>query len=69
MIRYQKLAVLALQQPGPQRADQLQPHRVALDALDAVAQELGVEADLERLAVEVDRQRLAGLADVLRLGR
>ena len=35
---------------GPQRADQLEPTSSPLDRLDAVAEELGVEADLERLA-------------------
>ena len=37
--------------------------------LDPVAQELRVEADLQRLAAESHRQRLPGLADVLSLRR
>ena len=59
----------ARQQPRPQRRDQLQHDRVARDALDALAQERRVEADLERLAAEVAGQRLAALADLLGLRR
>src|SRR5437868_6467533 len=58
-----------LEQPGAQRADELQDEVLGLRALQAVPEELGVEADLEGLALEGDRQRLAGLADVGRLGR
>ena len=55
--------------PGPQRRDQLQHDVVARDALDALAQEGRVEADLERLAAEIAGQRLAALADLLGLRR
>ena len=41
-------------------------HRRRVDRLEPVAQELGVEADLERLGRERRRQRLLRLADVLR---
>src|SRR4051794_7527694 len=58
-----------LDQARTERTDQLEDQVVRLGALEAVAQELGVEADLERLAVERDRQRLAGFADVGRLRR
>jgi hypothetical protein len=57
-----------LQQARPQRRDQPQQHLVALDALDALLEELRVEADLERLALERRRHRLRGIADVGSLG-
>src|SRR3954454_24075605 len=62
-------AVAGLQQPWAQRADELQDDVAGVDRLEAVAQEVGVEADLELLAVERDGQRLARLADVRGLGR
>ena len=67
MIRYQKSSPAPWHQSGPERVDQRRRDLVALGRLDPVAQEVGVEADLERLAVEANRQRLARLADVLRL--
>ena len=39
----------------------------AADSLEAVSQEVRVEADLELLARVLDRERLRRLADVLRL--
>ncbi len=48
--------VAPLEQPGPQRADEPESNLVAGDAVDAVAQELDVEADLEGLAGERDRE-------------
>src|SRR5215210_4170571 len=57
-----------LDQPGPERADQLEHELVGLRALEAIAEELGVEPDLELLALERERQRLARLADVGGLG-
>src|SRR3954462_2788304 len=53
-----------LDQSRSQRADQLEDEILGLRALETVAEELRVEADLERLAVERDGQRLARLADV-----
>src|SRR4051794_32283167 len=61
--------VAGLDQAGAQRTYELQDQVVGLGALEALAQELGVEADLQRLALERDRQRLARLADVRRLRR
>ena len=52
--------------PGRSGRDQLEQHVARLHGLQAVAQELRVEADLERLAAERHRQRLARLADVRR---
>src|SRR5256885_5663971 len=67
---HEAAALLArLDQAGPQRADQLQDEVIRLGALEAVAEELRVEADLERLALERHGQGLAGLADVGRLRR
>ena len=58
MIRYRKpLPSADSIRPGPQRADELEHEVAALDALEAVAQELRVEADLERFAGERHRQR------------
>src|SRR6185437_7511857 len=51
-------------QTGAQWADQLEDQLVGLDALEAIAQELGVEADLEWLAAKRHGHGLAGLADV-----
>ena len=45
-----EVVALALDHGRPQRADQLEAHVVAVDRLEPVAQEVGVEADLERLA-------------------
>src|SRR3954464_6118107 len=58
-----------LDQARAERADQLEDQVVRLCALETVAQELRVEADLERLAVEWHWERLAGFADVGRLRR
>src|SRR5436190_18389076 len=66
---HEAAALLArLDQAGPKRADQLEDQVLGLRAFEAVAEELGVEADLELLALEGHRQRLARLADVGRLG-
>ena len=57
--RHQEVAVpvvASLQQSWPKRADEAETQLVAGDAVHPVAQELGVEADLERLAVEGDGQ-------------
>src|SRR3954447_20489243 len=59
--------IARLDEARAQRADQLEDEVVGLRALETVAQELGVESDLERLALERDGQRLARLADVRRL--
>jgi hypothetical protein len=61
--------VSRLDEAGTQRADELQHQVGALRALEPVAQELRVEADLERFAGERYRQRLAGLAHIRRLRR
>src|SRR5215217_2282683 len=61
--------VAGLDQARPQRADQLQGQLLRLGALEALAEELRVEADLELLPGEWDGQRLARLAHVRRLGR
>ena len=55
-------------QSRPQRADQLQDQLLGVDALEAVAQELRVEADLTARPGRAP-DRLARLADVGRLGR
>ena len=52
-----------------QRAAQLDHDLLRLDALEPVAQELRIEADLKWFAVEVERERLVGFADVRSLGR
>ena len=69
MIRYQNESSADGDQAGPQRVDQLQPHGVAAHRIDAVREELRVEADLERLARVGGGKRLLRLADVLALGR
>src|SRR3954468_16290545 len=61
--------VAGLDQAGTKGADELEDQVVGLGALEPLAQELGVEADLDRLALERHRQRLARLADVGRLRR
>ena len=62
MIRYQKSSPGPWISPG--RSGSIRRRRISslVGGLDPVAQEVGVEADLERFAVEPDRQRLAGLA-------
>src|SRR3954470_7629933 len=59
--------VARLDQARPERADELEDQVVRLGALETVAQELRVEADLERLALERHGERLARLADIGRL--
>src|SRR3954447_3164273 len=49
-----------LQQAWAQRRDQSQHYLIALDAFDPLAEEVGVEADLQRLALERCRHRLFG---------
>src|SRR5579884_2408626 len=61
-----EVVALALQDRRPQRADQLQPHVVAVHRLEAVAEEVGVEADLERLSGEAGRHRFLRLAYIVR---
>ena len=56
---------LAAQQARAKRADQAQPHFVAVHALDALPQEVRIEADLERLAGERHGHRLAPLAHLV----
>src|SRR4051794_4462054 len=56
--------VARLDQARPQRADQLQDQLLRLGALEALAGELRVEADLQRFAGERDGQGLARLAHV-----
>src|SRR4051812_30452973 len=58
-----------LQQPGTKRRDQPQQQLLALHALNAVLEEVGVEADLQRLALERRRHRLLRIADLRSLGR
>src|SRR3954469_24534400 len=53
-----------LQQARPQRRDQPQHDLIALDAFDPLAEEVGVEADLQRLALEGGGHRLLRVADV-----
>ena len=67
MIRYQKLSSGRRDEAGAQAIDELELHGVAGDRLEAVAQEVRVEADLELLAGVLDRERLGRLADVLGL--
>src|SRR5437899_12916290 len=61
--------VRGFDQAWAQRADELENQLLGLDALESVAEELRVEADLERLAVEGNRYRLARLPHVRGLGR
>ena len=67
MIRYEKLSSGETMRPGSERVDQLELHGLADHGLQAVPQEIRVEADLERLARIVDRNRLVRLPDVLGL--
>src|SRR5690242_1469200 len=53
--------VAGLDQPGPQRADQLQHNVIGGDRLQAVLEELRIEPDLEWFARERDGDRLRGL--------
>ena len=69
MIRYRNPdPSAASMRPGRSGLISFSTSSPGLDALQAVSQELGVEADLERFAGERHGQRLAGLADVGRLG-
>src|SRR5215218_10702295 len=61
--------VAGLDEARPQRADQLQGQLLRLGALEALTEELRVEADLELLTGERDGERLARLADVRSLRR
>src|SRR5215204_2363837 len=61
--------VTGLDQAGSQRADQLQQQLLRLGALQALAEELGIEADLERLAGKRHGERLARLTHVRGLCR
>src|SRR3984957_21254835 len=56
--------VWGFEQARAQGADQLQDQLLGVDALEPIAQELRVEANLERLAVEGHWDRLAGLTNV-----
>ena len=65
-----EVVALTGHEPGTQRGDELQVDLLlALQALEAIAQEARVEADVERVAAEVAGERLAELADVLRACR
>src|SRR4051812_43810702 len=64
-----EVVLLGTDQSGAERADQTEVDLVRLDRLDPVAQELRVEADLQRLAGERGRHRLASLAEILSLDR
>src|SRR5580693_6957929 len=66
---YKLAGVWRLDQAWTQRADQLEHQLLGLHALQTVAQELRVEANLEWLTREGHRQHLAGLADIGGLGR
>src|SRR5829696_8818685 len=61
--------VARLDQTRAQRADQLQGQLLRLRALQPLAEEFRVEADLERIAGEGHGQRLACLSYVWGLGR
>src|SRR5918994_6516199 len=56
-----------LEQPRSERRDQLEDDLVRIDALEAVPDELGVEADLQQLTAVRRGERLAGVAEVGRL--
>jgi hypothetical protein len=64
----EEVVALPVQEPRSQGADQLEADRLVRDRLEPVAEELGVEADLQRLARVGDGKRLPRLPDVLRLG-
>jgi hypothetical protein len=53
----------------PKRTDQLHADTVVRDRLEPVAEELGIEADLDRLTRVGDRERLMRLTDILCLSR
>src|SRR3954451_14450902 len=61
--------VARLDQAGAERADQLQDELLRLRALQALTEELRVEADLQLLTGERDRKGLARLTHVRRLRR
>src|SRR5215211_3998190 len=61
--------ITRLNQPRAEWADQLQDEVVRLGALQALPEEVRVEADFECLSLEGHRQRLAGLSDIRRLSR
>ena len=65
MIRYLKSSPAAWIRPGRSGLISFSGDLVLAHRLEPVAEELGVEADLERLAGVGDRQGLARLADVL----
>ena len=69
MIRYVKSPAASSRTPGRSGLISFSVHVVADDRLEPVAEELGVEADLERLAGVGRRHRLLRLADVLGLRR
>jgi len=52
-------------EPRPERADQLKPHIAFGDRLEAVAEKIRVEPDLEHVASRRNRHRFASLADIL----
>src|SRR5437764_9733270 len=62
-------SVSRLDQAWSQGADQLEQQVPLLHGLETVAEELGVEADLQWLSLEGDGHRLGRLADVGRLRR
>src|SRR3954463_16095839 len=63
------VALHRFQQPRPQRRDQPDQPLVALNAFDPFAEELRVEADLQRLPLEGGGDRLTRVADVRRFCR
>src|SRR3954463_9027907 len=66
---HQVTEVVALdrfQQTRSKRRDQPNQHLVSLNAFDPFAEELGVEADLQRLPLEGRGHRLPRVADVRR---
>ena len=68
MIRYEKFVASELSTPGRSGLMSRSAISSAVHRLEPVAEELGVEPDLEGVAGERHRQRLLRLADVLRLG-
>src|SRR3954453_11928422 len=60
------VALHRFEQTWPQRRDQPNQNLVALHAFDPFAEELGVEADLQRLPLEGGRDRLPRVADIRR---
>src|SRR5580704_6526284 len=61
---YEVAGVWGFDQTRTQWADELEDELIGVDALEAVAEELWVEADLERLSVKGHGDRLARLPDI-----